>query len=75
MAGQTPDMTALMRIVTESPRRDNSAYHEAMSQARRAFEAAQTAFDGPVRAKVKTRIKRNGDYVVKFTFKPAEGGS
>ncbi len=71
MAGQVPDMTELMRLMAESPRRDNSAYHEAMSEARRSFAAAQAAFDVPVRVRVKTRIKRNGDYVVKFTFKPA----
>lgn len=68
-------MSELMRLVAKSPRRDNSAYHQAMADARQAFEAAQAAFDGPVRAKVKTRLKRNGDYVVKFTFKPAQRGS
>jgi len=40
-----------------------------MAEARQAFEKAEAALGGPVRLKTKTKLKRNGDYVVKWTFK------
>ena len=67
-----PDMDALFKAMTESPRRDNSAYHTAMAEARRAFESAEAVLGGPVKVKTKTKVKRNGTYTVKWTFKRAE---
>ncbi|MCD2183270.1 hypothetical protein [Rhizobium sp. GN54] len=68
----TPEMRALVKAVAESPRRDNSAYHQAIAEARQAFEAAEAALGGPVRLKTKTRMKGDGEYVVKWTFKRAK---
>lgn len=68
----TPEMRALIRSIAESPRRDNSAYHKAIAEARQAFEAAEAALGGPVRLKTKTRMKGDGEYVVKWTFKRAK---
>jgi hypothetical protein len=70
--GQTPEMIALLKAMTESPRRDNSAYHKAIAEARQAFEGAERALAGPVRVKTKTKTKRNGDIVVKWVFKRAK---
>ena len=69
---KTPDTLALLKAIADSPRRDNSSYHDAMAQARQAFEAAEEAIGGPVRVKTKIKTKRNGDYVVKWIFKPAK---
>ncbi|WP_028748813.1 hypothetical protein [Rhizobium mesoamericanum] len=63
------DWTAVVKAVADSPRRDNSAYHQAMSDARQAFEAAEAALGGPVQVKTKTKMKRSGEYVVKWVFK------
>jgi hypothetical protein len=67
-----PDTVALLKAIADSPRRDNSSYHETMARARQAFEAAEAALGRPVRVKTKSRRKRNGDYVLKLTFKPAK---
>jgi hypothetical protein len=40
-----------------------------MAQARRSFDEAEAAMGGPVRLKIKTKRKGNGDYVVKWVFK------
>ncbi|TCU10042.1 hypothetical protein EV132_12233 [Rhizobium sullae] len=69
MAEDDPELTALFKAVAESPKRDNSAYHKALAEARQAFEAAERALGGAVRVQTKTKMKRNGDYVVKWTFK------
>ncbi|WP_037077085.1 hypothetical protein [Neorhizobium vignae] len=69
MAENKPDMSAVMKAVAESPKRDNSAYHKAIAEARQAFEEAEAALGGPVEVRTKTKIKRNGDYVVKWTFR------
>ncbi|MFD1328793.1 hypothetical protein [Mycoplana ramosa] len=69
MGQDTLDIVALLDAMAKSPRRDNSAYHAAVAEARRAFENAETALGGPVKVKMKTKIKRNGSYVVKWTFK------
>lgn len=68
----TPEMRALIKEVAEGPRRDNSAYHKAIAEARQAFEAAEAALGGPVRLKTKARMKADGEYVVKWTFKRAK---
>ena len=62
-------MIDLINEIAEAPRRDNSVYHQAVSEARRAFEEAEIALGGPVRVTMKTKMKRNGGYVVKWTFK------
>ncbi|KKX30427.1 hypothetical protein [Rhizobium sp. LC145] len=72
MANRKPDMAALLKAVAESPKRDNSAYHKAIAEAREAFEQAEVLLGGPVEVRTKTKVKRNGEYVVKWTFKPAE---
>jgi hypothetical protein len=69
---QKPDMTALIKAVADSPRRDNSAYHQAMAEAREMFDKAEAALGGPVTVKTKTKLKPNGKYVVKWTFERAE---
>lgn len=71
MDDDRPDMAMLLKALADTPKRDNSAYHEAISQARRAFEEAEAALGGPVSVKIKTKTKRNGDYVVKWTFRSA----
>ena len=43
MGQDTLDIVALLDAMAESPRRDNSAYHAAMAEARRAFEDAEAA--------------------------------
>ena len=72
MANHKPDMAAVLKAVAESPKRDNSAYHKAMAEAREAFEQAEALLGGSVDVRTKTKVKRNGEYVVKWTFKPAE---
>ncbi|CDZ35092.1 Hypothetical protein NGAL_HAMBI1145_26950 [Neorhizobium galegae bv. officinalis] len=72
MAEDKPDMSALLKEVAESPKRDNSVYHKAIAEARQAFEDAESALGGPVEVRTKTKMKRNGDYVVKWTFRRLE---
>ncbi|QFY61500.1 hypothetical protein FZ934_14465 [Rhizobium grahamii] len=62
-------MASLVQTLAEMPKRDNSAYHKAMAEARRAFEEAEATLGGPVQVRMKTKQKRNGDYVVKWTFR------
>jgi hypothetical protein len=62
------EMTALVKALADSPKRDNSAYHKAMAEARLAFEQAEIALGGPVTLKTKSKVKRNGEYCVKWTF-------
>lgn len=69
MAEEKPEMAALLKAVAESPKRDNTAYHKAMAEARQAFEEAEAALGGPVQVRTKAKTKQNGDYVVKWTFK------
>nr|WP_074063145.1 MULTISPECIES: hypothetical protein [Rhizobium] len=64
-----PDLTAVFKALAESPKRDNRAYHKALAEAREAFETAELALGGAFRVQMKTKMKRNGDYVVKWTFK------
>ena len=65
-------LAAVLKSVVDSPRRDNSVYQKAMAEARRSFEVAEAAFGGPVRVEMKSKMKRNGKYVMKWTFEPAE---
>lgn len=69
MAEDKHDTIALLKAIAQSPKRDNSAYHQAIAEARRAFEDAEIALGGPVRVRTKTKMKRRGEYVVKWTFK------
>lgn len=71
MTEDKPDMSALVKAVADSPRRDNSAYHRAMAEAREAFANAEAALGGPVEVRIKTKLKRNGKYVVKWVFERA----
>lgn len=52
------------------PRRDNTAYHKAMKEAREAFAAAEVALGGPV--KISSEVSQNdrGDYIMTMTFTP-----
>ena len=63
------DTIALLKEIADSPKRDNSAYHRLMAEARRAFEDAEIALGGPVRVRTKTKMKRSGEFTVKWTFK------
>ncbi len=69
MAENKLDTIALLNAIADSPKRDNSVYHQAMAQARRAFEDAEAALGGPVRVRTKTKLKRSGEFTVKWTFK------
>lgn len=65
-------MDALAKVLVDSPRRDNTLYHQVMAQARQAFEEAEEAIGGPAEVRMKAKRKRNGNYVVKWVFKPAK---
>lgn len=67
MAGKR-DINALIKAVADTPRRDNSAYHQALAEAREMFDQAEAALGGPVKMKTKTKLKPNGKYVVKWVF-------
>ncbi|MBL0372803.1 hypothetical protein JJB09_12260 [Rhizobium sp. KVB221] len=69
MGDDVTELTALLKAIAESPKRDNTVYHKAMSEARQAFQDAEAALGGPVRLKTKTKMKRNGEFIVKWTFK------
>jgi hypothetical protein len=69
---EKPDISALLKAVADSPKRDNSVYHKAMADARQVFADAEAAIGGPVDFKIKTKTKRNGKYVVKWTFRRAD---
>lgn len=68
MAEDKLDTIALFKAVADSPKRDNSVYHRAMAEARRAFEDAEAALGGPVQVRTRTKLKGNGKYTVKWTF-------
>lgn len=68
-----PDLNAIVKAVADAPRRDNSAYHEAMAEARAAFERAEAELGGPVTVRIKTKTKSSGKYVVKWVFERADG--
>lgn len=72
MAVNRLDTIALIKAIADSPKRDNSVYHRAMAEARQAFEAAEVALGGPVRVRTRTKMKRSGEYTVKWTFKRAD---
>ncbi|CAN7443917.1 hypothetical protein LJR098_004108 [Rhizobium sp. LjRoot98] len=69
MAKDKLDTIALLKAIADSPKRDNSAYLRAMAEARQAFEDAEIALGGPVRVRTKAKMKRSGEYTVKWTFK------
>ena len=68
MSLDKPQTLALLKELADSPKRDNSAYHQALSEARAAFEAAEIALGGPVTVITKVKHKKNGEYVVKWVF-------
>jgi hypothetical protein len=63
------DLTALMKSVIETPKRDNTDYHHAIAEVRRAFAEADATLGPDLRVRTKRKWKRNGDYVVKLTFR------
>lgn len=69
MDDEKEGITALMKSVIEAPKRDNSAYHQAIAEVRRAFAEADAAFGDDVLVTTKRKWKRSGDCVVKMTFK------
>lgn len=69
MAEDKLDTIALLKAIADSPKRDNSTYHRVMAEARQAFDEAELALGGPVRVRIKTKMKRSGEYTVKWTFK------
>ncbi|PTM96336.1 hypothetical protein [Mycoplana dimorpha] len=68
MANDKLDTAALLKEIAETPKRDNSAYHRAVAEARHAFAQAEIALGGAVRLQTKAKLKRSGKYVVKWTF-------
>ncbi|MFK4767318.1 hypothetical protein [Rhizobium sp. ZW T2_16] len=72
MVAQKRDINALIKAVADTPRRDNSTYHQVIAEAREMFDQAEAALGGPVRMKTKTKLKPNGKYVVKWVFERAE---
>ncbi|MDO6967084.1 hypothetical protein [Rhizobium alvei] len=65
------DLTALIKALANDPKRDNSLYHRAVAEARRAFAEAEAHIQGPVALKTKIR-KRKDKVTIKWTFKPEE---
>lgn len=63
------DMERLAEALAQLPKRDNRLYHDAIAQARRAFADAQAHFEGPVTMKVKQKVKKNGTFVIRFSFR------
>lgn len=72
MNAKKHDLDALIKAVADSPRRDNSSYHQAMAEAREVFAQAEAALGGPVTVKTKAKMKASGKYVVKWVFERAE---
>lgn len=60
---------ALMKLVAETPKRDNTEYHHAIAQFRRAFAEADAALGPEVEVRTKGKWKHNGNYVLKMTFR------
>lgn len=65
---------ALMKLVVETPRRDNTEYHHAIAEFRRAFAEADAALGPGVQVRTKGKWKQNGNYVLKMTFKRKASG-
>ena len=74
MANDSQQTRALMKELADSPKRDNSAYHKALSEARAAFEAAEMALGGAFRVKTKVKQKKDGEIVVKWVFRKENKG-
>jgi hypothetical protein len=68
MISDKRDLDALIKAVADTPRRDNSSYHQAMAEAREMFDQAEAALGGPVTVRTKSKLKPNGKYVVKWVF-------
>ncbi|HEV7246890.1 MAG TPA: hypothetical protein VGN93_07875 [Shinella sp.] len=74
MGDEKEGVTALMKSAIEAPKRDNTDYHHAIAAVRRAFAEADAAFGPEMLVSTKRKWKRNGDYVVKMTFKKKAPG-
>lgn len=66
------ELAALIKAVADTPRRDNSVYHQAMAEAREMFAQAEATLGGRVTVKAKSKLKPNGKYVVKWVFEREE---
>jgi hypothetical protein len=67
-------MDALVKSVVETPKRDNTDYHHAIAEVRRAFAEADAALGPDIEIRTKRKWKRSGDYVVKLTFRKKPSG-
>ena len=74
MNEKTNKTLSLLKELSDSPKRDNSAYHKALSEARAAFEATEMALGGAFRVKTKVKQKKNGEIVVKWVFRKENKG-
>lgn len=63
-------MTDYAQVLRDMPRRDNTAYHKAMKEAREAFAAAEVALGGPVKISSEVSLNDRGDYIMTMTFTP-----
>jgi hypothetical protein len=62
-------MAALMKLAVETPKRDNTEYHQAIAEFRRAFAEAEAVLGAELQVRTKGKWKQNGNYVLKITFK------
>jgi hypothetical protein len=62
-------VTALVKAAIEAPKRDNTEYHHAIAEVRRAFAEADADLGPEMLVSTKRKWKRSGDYVVKMTFR------
>lgn len=74
MGDEKERVTALMKSVIEAPKRDNTDYHHAIAEVRRAFTEADAALGPEMLVSTKRKWKRSGDYVVKMTFRKKVSG-
>lgn len=58
-----------MKSAIEAPKRDNTDYHLAIAEVRRAFAEVDAVLGPEVLVSMKRKWKRSGDYVVKMTFR------
>lgn len=67
-------IAALMKLAVETPKRDNTDYHQAIAEFRRAFAEAEATLGPEIQVRTKGKWKQNGNYVLKMTFKGKTAG-
>jgi hypothetical protein len=67
---KTSELEALVEAM--GPPKDNTAYHNAVREARRGIEKAERYFGCPVRISHQHTRTGPGSYVLTYTFIPAE---